>query len=303
MIRKVLFIGSKKLGFSVLETIYSINQDVLEHIITCDDIKDTRSCLDDFKYFSDKVKVPMLVLDKPSNLKKTILKSKPDLVIVVGWYWMIKEELLDLVPFGFIGLHASLLPKYRGFAPLVWAILNNEKETGISMFYFDKEIDSGDIISQKSVSIDLNDSIGDMIKKIEIKSIGLIKKNYPLLIAGKAPRIKQNHDDSTYCSIRKPKDGIINWNLSNTEVHNFIRAQSYPYPGAFSFIGDKKYFILKSGIFNKKYYGVPGTVCEVLNDGVKVSCGKGAIIIRDIRLELDNHNIINSIKFGKQFNL
>lgn len=303
VIKKVFFLGSKQLGLTSVKSLYVSSPDTLSGIITINDSKDVRSILNNFNQFATNKKIPIYILKKPSELFDLIEKEKPDMIIVVGWYWIIKKQLLDKVPYGILGIHASLLPKYRGFAPLVWAIINGEKKTGISLFYFDQGIDSGDIVAQKEFYILENDTIKEVLEKAEKSVVDIIKENYPKILANEAPRIKQNHKNATYCSQRKPQDGRINWNLSNKKIHNFIRAQTQPYPGAFSFIKDKKITITKSKPFQYPYLGIPGLVCQINVESVIVCCGVNAIEILEITIDGENKPIppANFIKYGQKF--
>jgi len=303
MIKKVLFLGSKQLGLISVKNLYFSAPNKLFGIITFDDSKDERSILGNFKQFSYEKKIPIYILKNPSELSDLIEKGKPDMIIVVGWYWIINKRLLEKVPDGIIGIHASLLPKYRGFAPLVWAIINGEKKTGISLFYFDRGIDSGDIVAQKEFDILENDTIKEILKKTERSVADILKENYSKLLSGEAPRTKQNHENAIYCSQRKPEDGRINWNFSNKKIHDFIRAQAPPYPGAFSYIKDKKIIIAKSRLFQSPYFGIPGFVSQVKSESVIVCCGTNAIEILEIMIGGGSIPVIpsNLIKYGQKF--
>ncbi len=302
MINNILFIGSKKLGLKALKEIRELAPEKIQHFITVDDSSDVRSDLDSFSKYAEESGLEMFTLKKPSGLKEIVGKIKPDLCIVVGWYWILPESVLDMVPRGVIGMHGSLLPAYRGFAPFVWAILNDEEKTGISMFYFDKGMDTGDIVDQAEIPIAENDTIADVLHKAEVEIIDLLRKNLPLLIKGTARRIKQSGDNISYCGRRKPEDGLINWTDNNINIHNFIRAQSSPYPGAFTYLNGKKITILKAKIFSYPYFGVPGAVSYFSEGRPVVACGDGAIEIIDAVTNDEENNIIDAdIKFGTQF--
>lgn len=277
--KKVVFVGSKKLGVSVLKEMYRIAPDNLCGVITIDDSQDIRCALERFLQFSKKTDKPIRVLRKSSDLKAAISEFSPDICIIVGWYWIVKPELLDMVPEGWLGIHASLLPKYRGGSPLVWAIINGERESGLSLFYFDEGIDTGDIVAQKRFEIGVNETIGDILRKVELHSVEVIQENYPLLIDGTASRMPQNHSQATYAASRKPIDGRIDWNMSSERICDFIRAQNHPYPGAFSSISSGKTLrIWQAGNFPYPYYGCAGQVVMVENDHVVVTCGGGSAI-------------------------
>ena len=285
MLDKVTFIGSKHIGLTALKTIYSLAPDKLHSIITINDTADVRCELNNFKDFSKTTGKTLFILNKPSELESVIQDDPPDMCLVVGWYWLFKKDLLDKIPNGLLGIHASLLPKNRGGAPLVWPIINGDKESGISLFYIDEGMDTGDIVGQKRFNIKNEDTVADIIVKAASLTIELLKDKYYLLLDGTAPRVPQNHNAATYCSQRKPEDGHINWRSTNVEIHNAIRAQSHPYPGAFSFVDGKKLYIWKSMVFKQVYYGIPGLVVEVTNNYVIVTCGKGAICLYEAQFE------------------
>jgi methionyl-tRNA formyltransferase len=172
----------------------------------------------------------------------------PDLIVTVGWYFMIPKRMREIAPLGCIGIHGSLLPKYRGGAPLVWAIINGEKETGLTLFYLEDGVDDGDIIDQKSFPIEEEDTIKDLLVKLEEDSIKVLLNNLPKIEKGNAPRIKQDETIATYVPQRKPEDGEINWEWDSKRIKNFIRAQTKPYPGAFTFMKNKKIIIWDASI-------------------------------------------------------
>jgi methionyl-tRNA formyltransferase len=286
-IRRVTFIGSKQLGISALKKIYEISPSHLNSIITIDDQYDGDRCmLNEFNEFAKQTHNKISVLSDSSKLVRIIEDDRPDLCIVVGWYWLINKEILGKVPSGFVGIHASMLPKLRGGAPLVWAILNGFKETGASLFYFDKGMDSGDIIGQMKLEIKENDTIHDLLKNAESSIMKLLEESYPLVLNGRAVRICQDHSKASYCSQRRPEDGRISWQMTNVEIYNAIRAQAHPYPGAFCLTShNKKLYLWSSKIFSQPYYGVPGLVVDVSKDEAIITCGKGAIILQSVQLE------------------
>jgi methionyl-tRNA formyltransferase len=179
------------------------------------------------------------------------------------------------------------LPKYRGFAPVNWVVINGETETGVTLFYLSEEVDSGDIIAQKKIKIGKNDTAHEVYKKAAELSILLLKKYHDLILEGRAPRKKQNHKKATYGCPRTPEDSKINWQNSNESIHNLIRGLSYPYPGAFCYYKKKKIIIQKSSIPTQKRWigNVPGRIIRVVPEGfIEVLCGVGSIVIEEIEV-------------------
>lgn len=284
----VVFIGSKLIGFGCMRACEEAAPNTIKAILTIEDSDDSRSALPDFNRFSRERGIPLYFYKKSSDLDEFIAKNKPELCIVVGWYWIIKRELLDKVPYGFVGLHASLLPKYRGGSPLVWAIINGETETGVSLFYFADGLDNGDIISQAGFEIEGGDTINEVSEKAIKCSITIFTEYYPKLLQGKAPRTPQNNQQASYCAQRIPEDGKINWNWPANRIYNFIRAQSYPYPGAFTILGGEKLTIWSASLLEEVYYGTPGQVTRISPNGVTLVCGDNkTIILKTMQLQND----------------
>ncbi|MCD7908879.1 MAG: hypothetical protein LUH04_14595 [Clostridium sp.] len=185
---------------------------------------------------------------------------------------------------GFFGLHASLLPAYRGNAPLVWQIINGESRAGLTLFKFDGGLDTGLIAAQRKVPVGPNRSISEVLTEIHRAALDIIDSHYPALLDGRLRTTPQNEQNVSYCSVRRPEDGCIAWTQPAGYIHNFIRAQSAPYPGAFCFrSGGEKITVWKARLFPHPYFGVPGRVDMVFNGGVAVGCGRGALIMDEIR--------------------
>ncbi len=282
---RLLFLGSKKLGLTLLTETVRLASTVLVSVATLDDSPDERGCLPDFRTYCQDHGLSLHVLPKPTNLGSLLDAFRPDLVLVCGWYWKIPEEILNRVPGGFVGLHASLLPRYRGFAPLVWSLLNGETEAGISLFYFEVGLDTGDILFQKKFPLGPDTTIAEALQLAETQSMSGLAETLPLLLAGQAPRRIQDHSQASICSQRKPEDGHIDWTQPATSIHNAIRAQTHPYPGAFTYWEGRKIYLWKSSRCSGQYFGIPGLTVEIRGHEAIVTCGQGAIILQDVQLE------------------
>lgn len=174
------------------------------------------------------------------------LKDKDiDVLLSVNYLYLINDNLISLPKKFAINLHGSLLPKYRGRTPHVWAIINNEKNTGVTAHLISAECDAGDIVDQVLIPIEENDTGNDILVKYT--------KEYPVIVEKILAKIKnsnlsavaQNHELATYYGKRTPEDGLINWSWHKERIRNWIRAQASPYPGAFSFINGVKFTIDK----------------------------------------------------------
>jgi len=179
-----------------------------------------------------------------------IKRWHPDLMLVLGWYFMIPRKVRDAVSLGCAGIHASLLPKYRGGAPITWAIINGETKTGISFFYIVDGVDKGNIIAQRELSIEDNDNCATVYEKVTQTSIKVLREYLPQIATGNAPSIVQDGSQATQFPMREPKDGEIDWSWSAKRIRDFIRAQTRPYPGAFTYIKGKKVIIWDADVLD-----------------------------------------------------
>jgi len=180
---------------------------------------------------------------KTKDYNEIIKDLNLDLILVLGWYYMIPKTIRDLSKFGAWGIHASLLPKYAGGAPLNWAIINGEEETGVTLFRMADGVDDGDIIAQKSFSIDYEDNISDVYSKATTASKEILCNTLK-----NVDNVSFQSQDKNKIEIypqRKPSDGEIDFSKNSKELYNFIRAQSHPYPGAFITTSDGKKLVIE----------------------------------------------------------
>ena len=277
-IKKVLFVGSKTLGLKCLKIMWKNSPESLTGILTFDDSKDFRSVLNEFKTFASETQLSLHIATSSKESERIMKELSPELCWVVGWYWMISPAALKTVPHGFIGLHNSLLPKYRGGAPLVWALINGEKEVGISLFSFGEGMDDGDVWGQAKVSVTENDDIAVVLSGIQVAAEQLTEDLYLPILKGDVTHQKQEASNATYGALRTADDGLIDWAKPARDIHNFIRAQAPPYPGAFSFINSQKVVMLKSVCTSEKWMGTPGQVLRTQKDSMSVICGDQGVL-------------------------
>lgn len=177
---------------------------------------------------------------------KLIIALKPDVIFSFYYRSMIPERFLEIPHRGAYNIHGSLLPKYRGRAPVNWAILKGETETGATLHHLIREADGGPIVDQEKVPILFEDTAYDVSKKVAEAARLLLLRNLDSIAGGKAWKIPQKEADASYFGKRTPEDGRIEWERNAVEIYNLIRAVTDPFPGAFTFEGDKKLFIWKA---------------------------------------------------------
>jgi methionyl-tRNA formyltransferase len=208
-----------------------------------------------------------------------IRKIDPDIILVLGWYFMVPKKIRELSKYGAWGIHASLLPRYAGNAPLVWAIINGEKETGVTLFKLDDGVDDGDIITQRAFPVEFSDTIHEVYeraaefsKKILLEAISHINN------------LEFKHQDKSQIEVyppRTPQDGAIDSNKSALEIYNFIRAQTKPYPGAFSTINGKKIFF-----WQVKYCNAKKNIQNISSNQIFEQSGKVYMKLKNGYLEI-----------------
>ena len=235
---------------------------------------------------------------------KKINKIKPDVIIGTGiWRSLLPEKMWQRSRYGYIGLHGSDLPEYRGFANLNWYIINGEREYTMSMIQLDSGIDSGNLVYTKnkipfkmSISLENKKNLNEILNEVEKKHIQLTLKLIEHIKKDDIMFVKQDESKATWGCHRGPEDGEIDWKKSSKEIHNFIKAQSMPYPGAFSYYKNKKFHIWKSEIPKnaKKYVGrIPGKIVERNEEYCDILTGD--TILRISNITIDNKKIkINS---------
>jgi methionyl-tRNA formyltransferase len=155
--------------------------------------------------------------------------DRPSLPATLG------RRLLDLPRLGAINVHGSLLPKYRGRAPINWALVHGETLTGVTLHYMDEWADHGDIIAQRAVPIALEDTALTLSLKLTAAAREMVRDTYPLIASGRAPRVPQDHAAATRFGRRRPADGLIDWGASAWRIYNLVRAVAHPFPGAFTY--------------------------------------------------------------------
>ena len=205
-----------------------------------------------------------------------IKKMNPDFIFSFYYRDMVGKDILGIPAKGCINLHGSLLPKYRGRCPLNWAVINGEKETGVTLHYMTEKPDNGDILAQEKFAIGANDTAKDVHMNATRAAAKLLKAALPKLRKGTLKAVKQDEKKATYFGGRKPEDGAIDWGKTASEVRNLVRGVTRPYPGAFSFLGEKKY-IFWDVSETRGAKAFPGTVLSV--NPLTIACGKGAVTV------------------------
>ncbi|MBF0267959.1 MAG: methionyl-tRNA formyltransferase [Alphaproteobacteria bacterium] len=290
MTNSALFVGSKIFGLNVLKLLYETTPQHFSDIVSLDDRDDSRSAFDGFSNFAREMSLDLHLDPTPEHLRSLIERVKPDVMFFCGWYRLIPQTILDFLPLGALGIHHSLLPKYRGGAPLVWAMINGEDEVGSSIFRFTSGMDSGDTLLQVRTSVQVEDSINSVSSRLEAELLAALPKLWIDYVNGRAKSTPQDHAAASYCSQRKPDDGLIDWTLPAAKLHDFIRAQSFPYPGAFTIFKGTRLVIQSASLFEWPCSGVPGQVVLIHDGNVVVACGEQSAL-RLLKVDFDDQHL------------
>lgn len=214
-----------------------------------------------------------------------MLKSRqPDLFVVVAFGHILPKRILEIPRFGAINMHASLLPAYRGPAPIQWAIINGEAETGVTSMLMDKGLDTGEILLSERIPISSDDTAGSLHDKLSVLAARVLTDTLDALTAGILQPIPQNHANATYAPMLKKSDGRIDWTKPAEFIERFIRGMT-PWPGAFTFMEEKRLKIFRARVCRLTQDRPPGTVIRAFDDELRVACGKDALCILDIQAD------------------
>jgi methionyl-tRNA formyltransferase len=211
-----------------------------------------------------------------------------DYIFVIKWRTMISRRVIDSARRGVIIFHASLLPKYRGFAPVNWPLINDEEKTGVTMFYAAEEFDAGDIIDQRERLITDHDDAAAIDAWLNATVELMLEENLPRLVDGTAQRRGQDHTQATYTIWRSPEDGRIDWTQPTRAIFNLVRGLTSPYPGAYTMLDGQKLIIWSAEIVRdvRRYVGsIPGKVERIIPGvGVNVLTGDGILLLKRVQL-------------------
>ena len=211
-----------------------------------------------------------------------VLKCKPDIIVTCAYGQIIPKEIIDCPKYGCINVHASLLPKYRGGAPIHRAIMNGDQKTGITIMYMDEGMDTGDIISSEEVVIEESDNLETLSLKLSDIGAKLLISTIPSIIDGTRVRTKQNEDEVTYAYNISSEEEHIDFNKNSREIYNLIRALS-PNIGAYFMLDEERVKVYKSRIGTNKYDNI-GVINNIYKDGIGISTSDGEIILEEIQV-------------------
>jgi methionyl-tRNA formyltransferase len=224
-------------------------------------------------------------INAPETLN-VIRTLEPELVFVVGWSQLVHDPFIAIASEGVFGMHPTLLPRHRGRAPIPWAILTGLARTGVTLFEIvDAAADSGAIVGQLTVDIAADETATSLFARIADAHVELTAEYVPQLLARSAPRIPQDATRASSWPKRTPADGIIDWETRAPYLYDWVRAQTRPYPGAFTFLGNEKVIVWGARPVELAEAAPPGTIVEVQAERPVVACGEGGLVLEEFQTD------------------
>jgi methionyl-tRNA formyltransferase len=213
-----------------------------------------------------------------------VRKLEPELIFVVGWSQLVHDPIIAAAREGVFGMHPTLLPRHRGRAPIPWAILSGLARTGVTLFEIaDSTADSGSIVGQRVVDIARDETATTLFARIAEAHVELTRELLPQLLSGTAPRVPQDPSRASTWHRRRPADGIIDWETRASYLYDWVRAQTRPYPGAFTYLGDEKVIVWSARPVAVASGAAAGTIVELGAEGPVVACGEGGLVLEEIQ--------------------
>lgn len=304
LMSKIGFIGCMEISWYCLKKIAELAKkhgDELEVVFNLEKEKGLKySSYVDFSYLEKEFNFKLIHVSKvsdPQNLE--ILKnSNLDILFIIGWHQIVPQTVLDSAKIK-LGIHSSLLPKDRGSSPINWQIIRGEHQGGVTLFHLTTGVDAGNIVDQESYVISETDDVKMVYEKATSSSLNLLEKNWNDIHSSNLKSIPQDENKVTINDRRHPTDGLIDWSKTSKECYDWIRALTFPYPGAFTFYKNRKIYLWDSKISNLNSTN-PGQIVEV-DERIIISTGNGTIEL--LSLQRENEPICSPKLFSKSYNL
>lgn len=286
---KVVFITHNELGQACLEELDSLGADI-QAVYTRPERDELADQIDFFKFTtSNDIPLHRVESINTASVKSQIIEYGPDFLFVIGWSQLVDSEVIEIPSVAALGMHPAPLPRGRGRAPLAWSIIKGLDETALSLFHLVEEADAGDIVGQVPLPIDIGDDASSLYQKMVEAGRTLMRDYYPEFSEGTVRNIPQDDSRATWWPKREPHHGLIDWNRRPDVLYNWIRGQSRPYPGAFSYLRDEKITIWGANPpENDLSLGCPGEIMYQDEECIAVEAWEGIIELTEVQVEGDD---------------
>lgn len=238
------------------------------------------------KVLAEAVGIPVLqpTKIKTENFRNGLLTYQPDLIVVTAYGRILPKSLLELPPLGCINVHGSLLPKYRGAAPIQWAVINGEKETGVTIIQMDEGMDTGDMLLKAKIDTAPDETAGSLSDKLAVLGSATLLAAIKGLQEDTLTPVAQDHSLATVAPMLKKDDGLIDWEKDAREIECLIRGLD-PWPSAFCFLDGKRLRIFRPEVMHQDSEMQPGKVLQADKRGILIACGRNTLLVREIQPE------------------
>ncbi len=221
---------------------------------------------------------------KHGELQSVLEEHQPDILVVVAYGKILPKDVLDFPKYGCVNVHGSLLPKYRGAAPIQRVVLNGEEKSGVCTMFMDEGLDTGDVILSRETPIPAYETAAELFDRLALMGADLLIETLDLIEKGCAPRTPQAHELSTYAAMIRKEDAKINWNASAREVINLVRG-SNSWPIAFTIV-DGQVLKIYRAVFGGKCDAPAGSVIDITKEGMTVACGDGnSVVVTELQMQ------------------
>ena len=283
---RIVFMGTPEFAVPSLEALLK-SEDEIVGIVTQPDRPKGRGhelTPPPIKLIAQRANIPLLqpLKIRTPDFLEALAAWKPDLIAVTAFGRILHAPILNLPPMGCVNVHGSLLPKYRGAAPVQWAVINGETETGITTMLMDEGMDTGSMLLQARIPILPEDTAGSLAPRLAELGGRLLVETIRQLKAGAIAPRAQDHSQATMAPLLKKEDGIIDWSGSAQSIANRIRGLS-PWPGAYTFHGQERWNIWKAVAVQETAQGLPGTIQAGTKQSLKVATGSGVLALLEIQ--------------------
>lgn len=305
--KKIIVFGNQQIAIDCIKILINTKDVNLLAVVGCERERDSMFGYPSLKKFCQENNIVYYNPEKLNSQFLEIIKGlKPNICFSIYYRNIFSPDYISVPSMGFINIHPSLLPKYRGPIPTFWALLNNEKKVGVTLHYMDSGIDTGDIIAHIDYEIPKEITGYELNNLLIEKGVRLFKKQLPLILKSENKRVKQTHEIATYFGPFNQKLRTINWYLPVEQINRLIQALTKPYGGAKASIIYKEIIFWKAQIveYSKEKLSGPGKIVKVQNDEFMVSGVDGFLMIKDFEiLKISKINKDKYIKIGTSFNL
>ena len=289
---KVIFMGTPDFAVPTLEAL--IEKHEVLAVVTQPDKPKGRGKKMVFPVVKEKALEHNITVYQPQKVKtpefvEVLKEYQPDIMVVVAFGQILSEEILNIPKYGCINVHGSILPQYRGAAPIQWSIINGEEFGGVTTMYMAKGLDSGDMILKSKEKIKPDDTYGSLYDRLSVIGADLLIKTLDLIENGEVKRIPQNYDEATFAPMIKPELEHINWNGKNTDIVNLIKGLN-PQPVAYTMLNDEKLKIwfaetVDGDEIRILISGKPGTIVDVRKRDFVVMTAEGAVAVKEVQAQ------------------